>query len=393
MRHTIETALRDGKVVILDDDSTRDGYLSQEYDEASTASGSSSRARRLAIACWIAVPLIAATLIFLYFGFEHATPLPSEESRKTELLVLRQQAEVDQAAVRAGTRNAVQAKRAAVASALQRPQSLENEPTGEVLVNELSDTRQVIEGLRSTSTAKHPQTRDEESARNAALARELASAQRKNELQAAQLRSASEEMEQLKRAEAANSAQSLEQERQKTAAIAQEVAAARQELTTSTAEHRRALDEERARSAALASELARAQRENELQAAQLRSASEETGQLEQAEAANSARLLEQEREKVAALARGTAAVRQELTKSTAKYHLALDEKRARSAALTRELATPQGHNARQSWRAMLWLWGLPDTGAASRWPWPGQGRFQCLDCDPPRSSRKRQPAG
>ncbi|KRQ93943.1 hypothetical protein CQ10_34915 [Bradyrhizobium valentinum] len=78
----------------------------------------------------------------------------------------------------------------------------------------------------------------------------------------------------------------------------------------------------------------------------------------------------QEREKTVALAQGTAAARQELTTSTAKYHLALDEKRARSAALTRELATAQGHNARQSWRAMLWLWGLPDTGAASRWPWP-----------------------
>src|SRR5207237_1107426 len=226
-----------GKVVILDDDPTRDGYLSQEYDEASSTASGSSRARRLAIACWIAVPLIAATLIFLYFGFEHATPLPSEESRKTELLVLRQQAEVDQAAVRAGTRNAVQAKRAVVASALQRPQSLENEPTGEVLVNEMSETRQGIEGLRSTRTAKHPQTLDEERARSAALASELASAQRENELQAAQLRSANEEMEQLKRAEAANSARLLEQEREKVAALAQEAAAARQELITTTTQH------------------------------------------------------------------------------------------------------------------------------------------------------------
>ena len=101
MRHTIETGPRDGKVVILEDDPTRDGYLPQEHDEPSTASepgSSSSRARRLATACWITVPLIAAAFIFLYFGFEHETPLPSEESRKTELLVLRQQAEADQAA-------------------------------------------------------------------------------------------------------------------------------------------------------------------------------------------------------------------------------------------------------------------------------------------------------
>ena len=97
------------------------------------------------------------------------------------------------------------------------------------------------------------QALDEERARSAALASELATAQRENETQAAQSRKASEETGQLRQAEAANSAQSLEQERQKTAALAQEAAAARQELTTSTAKHRQALDEERARSAALAS--------------------------------------------------------------------------------------------------------------------------------------------
>jgi hypothetical protein len=209
---------------------------------------------------------------------------------------------------------------------------------------------------------------DEERARRAALWSELATAQREIETQAALLRKASEETGQLEQAEAANSARLLEQEREKVAAFAQE-AAARQELTTNTAQHRLALDEERARRAAMASELAVAQREIDTQAALLRKAREEMGQLKQVEAAaDSARLLEQEREKAAALAQEAAAARQELTMNTAQHRLALDEKRARSAAPTRELATTQGHNARQSWRAMLWLWGLPDTGATSRWP-------------------------
>ena len=170
---------------------------------------------------------------------------------------------------------------------------------------------------QTASTAQHRQALDEERARSAALASELATAQREIETQAAQLRKASEETTQLKQAEAAKSTQSLEQERQKTAALAQEAAAARQELTASTAQHRQALDEERARGAALASELATAQREIETQAAQLRKASEETEQLKQAEAAKSAQSLEQERQKTAALAQEAAAARQELTTSTA----------------------------------------------------------------------------
>src|SRR5258705_1227987 len=271
MRHAIETAPKDGKVVILEHDLTgasdvahwsvqagewvaengepskitpthwrqipRDEYLPQDHDESSNSSQfepSSPRARRLVTACLITVALIAAALIRVFFAQE--TLLPSD-SRKTELLALRQ-AEGDRATVLARTQVAVQARQAMGGPGPQRRQSLEKEPPREVLVNELSEARRAVEVLD------------------------------------VQLR-----------AEAANSAQSLDRERQKAAALAQEAAAARQELTTSTAKHRQALDVERARSAALVGELT-TQRQVETQAAPLK-ASEETGELMQEEAPNS----------------------------------------------------------------------------------------------------------
>jgi len=136
MRHAIETAPKDGKVVILEHDLTgasdvahwsvqagewvaengepskitpthwrpipRDEYLPQDHDESSNSSQfepSSPRARRLVTACLITVALIAAALIRVFFAQE--TLLPSD-SRKTELLALRQ-AEGDRATVLART--------------------------------------------------------------------------------------------------------------------------------------------------------------------------------------------------------------------------------------------------------------------------------------------------
>jgi len=119
-------------------------------------------------------------------------------------------------------------------------------------------------------------------------------------------------MGQLKQAEAASGAQLIEQERQQTAALALEAAAARQELTTSTAEHRQALDEERARRAAMWSELAVAQRKIETQATQLRKAGEETVQLKQAVDSATMELrqsLQQEHDRAEALATELAKVR------------------------------------------------------------------------------------
>src|SRR5256886_474555 len=279
MRQTIDTAPREGNVVILEDRAgtydvarwspeagewisesgepskitpthwrpvPRDKCLPQKHDESSNPSQlrpSSPRARRLVMVCGIAVALMALAFIPLYFDFQPETPLPSD-SRKTELLAPRRQAEADQATVQARTQVAVLAKQAVETSTPQRRQSLEPPRAG--LVNQLSEA------------ARH-----------------------EIEKQAALLK-ASDETGQLK-----NGAQSLEQERQKTTALAQEAAAARQELTASTTQHRQALDEERARSGALTSELATARHEIEKQTAQLRKASEETEQLRQAEAANS----------------------------------------------------------------------------------------------------------
>lgn len=73
------------------------------------------------------------------------------------------------------------------------------------------------------------------------------------------------------------SAQLLGQERERTNALAQEAAAVRQELTASTAQYRHAIEGERARNAALAIELAMARREIETQAALLRKADEKPG--------------------------------------------------------------------------------------------------------------------
>src|SRR3984893_2357711 len=101
-----------------------------------------------------------------------------------------------------------------------------------------------------------------------------------NEL--AEARSAIDELNLKLQAAAARSAQSLEQESERTVALAQDVAAARQELTAGTVLHRRALEEERARSAALASELVTTRREIETQVALLNKARDDAAQFKQA---------------------------------------------------------------------------------------------------------------
>jgi hypothetical protein len=340
MRHTIETAPRDGKVIILEDDASgtydvghwspqarewvgengepskispthwypvlRDRYLLQQ-DEKSSNPG---RARRLLAASSITATLIATALIGLYFRTEVAayvtrqagqdwvsviddrvvaqgSQLPSQDLKTA--LPAPQQNKADQASVPAQA----QLQQVSVASVPEARQSLKDEHA-DALVQELTEARRVIE-----------------------------------------------EFDMQLRAEAAKSTQSLGQERQKTVALGLEAATARQELAASTAQHRRALDEERARSVELTSELATAQREIETQAALFRKASDETEQLKRSEAAKSARSLGQEREKTAALTQEAAAARQELTASMTQHRQALDEERAGRAALWSELAAAQ----------------------------------------------------
>jgi hypothetical protein len=304
----------------------------------------------------MAVWLMAVGLMVLYFQVDAPeTLLSSQGSDKTE---------ADHARVKAGT----QVKQAVEAPLREARHPFKMGQRTEVLANELAENqrpkdrpnRQLQAEAASSaqllgqesqngnaarqeltaSTVQHRHALDEEPARSAPLASELAAAQGAIETQAAQLK-ASDKTAQFKQAEAAKSAQSLEQEQQRIAILAQEVAASRQELTTSTAQHRQALDEERARGAALASELATAQRKIEMQASQLRKASEEDEKLKQAEAAKSAQLIEQERQRTAVLAEEAAAARQELTESIAQHREALDDERARRAALWNELGTAQ----------------------------------------------------
>jgi hypothetical protein len=248
------------------------------------------RARRRFPASSIAAALVATALIGLNFRAEVAayvtryvgqqdifgvstigrqvveqeTRLPRQDSRKTDLLALQQQAEADQASAQAGAQEAAQVKQAAEAAAPEARQSLEKEQRPEVLANELAEARRTIDGLNL------------------------------------QLRT-----------EAAKTAQLLGQEREKTAALVQDATAARQELTASTLQHRHALEEERARGAALAVELAMAQRDIEMQA--LSSKTEgEVAQLKQAADSATAELrqsLQQEHDRAEALATELAKVR------------------------------------------------------------------------------------
>jgi hypothetical protein len=164
------------------------------------------------------------------------------------------------------------------------------------------------------------QTLEEERARSAALMSELAKARGEIEAQAAQLHKAGKESVQLKQvAESVIQGQMLEEERARSAALASQLAKARGEIETQAALLRKAgdesvqlkqvaesviqgqtLEEERARSAALASELAKTRGEVETQAAQLRKAGEDSVRLKQV-AESAGQTLEEERARSAAL--------------------------------------------------------------------------------------------
>lgn len=214
---------------------------------------------------------------------------------------------------------------------------------------------------------------DEERGRSVELAARLARAQRQIETQAAQLQQASERAGLADPPEGAKSTPALEQEQMKSAALEQQISAQREEIATirlqhgrelsdaqdaldrlhaemraeamkqegllaqareqsgvltqeigakrdelaSTAErNRQELEAERGRSAGVVAALATARREIEAQAARLREANERAGGLEQAQAAVSA--LQEELRKQVALVAGAAAARDELAASTAQ---------------------------------------------------------------------------
>jgi hypothetical protein len=133
--------------------------------------------------------------------------------------------------------------------------------------------------------------------------------------------------------------QSLQQEQTKTAALMQEAKDARATATVSE-QQRRALEEAQARAAALASELAGTRREIETQAAQSQKTVDAAVQQKQAAESTIADLqqsLQQEQTKTAALMQEAKAARATTTVSE-QQRRALEEAQARAAALASELA-------------------------------------------------------
>src|SRR6202158_5142866 len=230
---------------------------------------------------------------------EQETQLPSQDSRKTDLLALQQQAESDQTNAQAGTQEAAQVKQAVEAPAPEPRQSSEKEQRAKVSANELAEARRAIDGL------------------NLKL-----------------------------QAEAAKTEQLLGQEREKTTALAQEASATRQELKASTEQHRYALEEERARGAALANELAMARREIETQAALLRKAGDEPAQLKKAAESATAELrqsLQREHDRAEALASELASARRDV-----ETQVALSSKKGDEAAQLKQAAESSTAELRQS---------------------------------------------
>jgi predicted nucleic acid-binding Zn-ribbon protein len=104
----------------------------------------------------------------------------------------------------------------------------------------------------------------------------------------------------------ATRAQSLEQERDKTAAVAQQATASLQQLAANAEQSRGALEEEKTRVAALTGDLAAARRDLDTQATLSSNAQDETNQLRlttEATMAELRRSLQDERDKTASLAR------------------------------------------------------------------------------------------
>jgi len=155
----------------------------------------------------IAAALVAAALIGVYFRAEVAayvaqyaglqdilgvsaiggqvvgqeTRLPSQDSRKTELLALQQQAEADQARAQAGAQEAARVEQAVEASAPEARQSSEKEQRAEVLTNDLAEARGAIDRPNPQLPAEAAQTAQlpgQERGQTAALVQDATAARR-----------------------------------------------------------------------------------------------------------------------------------------------------------------------------------------------------------------------
>jgi hypothetical protein len=390
MRQGIETAPKDGTIVILEDDASGTYDVAHWSAEATRWLGENGEPSKIAPTHWhqrpcdqyfpeederqalrfaafpiLAVGLLGMGLMSLYF-FDSATVLPRQDSHKTD-----QRAEADRAREKKEGTRPRQAVEALPREARQSVMTVQS--TESTLTNELAENRRAIDRLDrqfhaavanaaqsieqdqqrvtlarvdiparqelSPSAEQDRQALEEARARSAALRTEVATARREVEAQAVQLRKFSDEAAQLRQAEAAKSAQSIEEERKRAADLALEVAAAQQELTASTEQHRQALEEERARSAALRSELTAVQREIETRTVQSQKAVDAaTKQIQAAEStiAELRQSLQQEQNKTAALMEEAKAA-QAMTTAAEPQRRALEEAQARAATLASEL--------------------------------------------------------
>src|SRR5690242_14337781 len=177
--------------------------------------------------------------------------------------------------------------------------------------------------------------------RNAGFLSEVAGAHAQTDSQEALSGKASEGAEQRQPVESTvlELRRSLQQEREKTAALERQAEAARQQKAASDEQHQRALDDERQRNAALLSELAGAQRGTETEAPPSPNvAGEAERQALEGTVAELRHSLQQEHEKAAALEQQAETARQQKVASEEQQQRALDEERQRSSVLLSELA-------------------------------------------------------
>lgn len=330
MRHTIETAPKDRKPVILEDDATGTYDVALWSPEAGTWVGKNGEPTQLTPTHWHPLARDAYVLQEDDVSSNRSSPRGAVRRHRKELYI--------GAAVAAGFLAFYAIREAApydsvkiVGQAVsQATQFLSQSSKIFVSASQQTDTKQAdppsAQQAQAASVPQARQSRKDE--RIEALAQELAEARQTIGRLDLQLRE-----------ETAKGGRSLEQERKQSAALALEIAAARDEFAASSVRYRQALEEERARGTALESGLATAKTEIEAQAARQRIARDEAGQLAQAEVAKNRETLEQERRQSAASALESAAARNELAASSARYRQTLDEEHARRAALESELAT------------------------------------------------------
>jgi hypothetical protein len=300
-----------------------------EAQTAAVEAKPTRHARRRFAASSITATLIAAMIIGLHFRTEIAAYVTRYAGQENIFRISTMGGQVAEQA----TQLASQSNAASLAGDITLHQRTE---VDQARVQEGTQVKQSVE----TSASQALNSLEKEQ-RTDVLANELAEARRViNRLNLDQ------------QAGALNSAQLLGEERDKLAALAQEATAARQEMTASAVQHRHALEEERARGVALASELATARRESETNAALLKDARADAAQFKQT-AGRSMAELQHERGRAEASSRELEIARREIEtnvalnkardyaeqlKQTGEKTAERLQERDRAEALSRELA-------------------------------------------------------